>query len=133
MAKLQGLSQLKAAGGFVSREPLKREVSWTHVNEAGEEVTDTFDIFIPRQTLASALENRPEHVEAVTWELSRSLLLANEKGEPVPISYEDVQTLEPTLATAIMKVIQEERKPKNSQPPTSSSATSSPVESAATP
>lgn len=133
MAKLQGLSQLKAAGGFVSREPLKREVSWTHTNEAGEEITDTFDIFIPRSTLASALETRPEHVEAVTWELSRSLLLANDKGEPVPISYEDVQMLEPTLATAIMKVIQETRAPKNSQPPTSSYATSSPVESAAQP
>jgi hypothetical protein len=133
MAKLANLSQLKAAGGFVPREPLKREVSWTHVDEAGEEVTHTFDIFIPRSNLSTALENRPEHVEAVTWELSRSLMLANDKGDPVPVSYEDVQMLEPTLATAIMKVIQEARTPKNSRPPTSSSAISSPVESAATP
>lgn len=133
MAKLQGLSQLKAAGGFVSREPLKREVTWVHTNEAGEEVSDTFDIFIPRSTLASVLEERPKEAKPVPWELSKSLLLADDKGKPVPISYDEACYLEPTFATAIMKVIQEERKPKNSQPPTSSSATSSPVESAATP
>ena len=133
MAKLAGLSQLKAAGGFVSREPLKREVTWTHTAENGAEVSDTFDIFIPRTNLSTALEQRPEGVEAVTWELSRSLMLADDKGKPVPISYEDVQLLEPTLATAIMKVIQETRAPKNSRPPTSSSAISSPVESAAQP
>lgn len=135
MPKLQNLSQLKAAGGFVPREPLKREVTWTHVADDGEEIEYTCDIYIARRNLGSVLDaqNAPEGVDKIRYELSKSLMFANEKGEPELISYETAVDLEPTLAMEIFKVIREARTPKNLQPPTSSSAISSPVESAATP
>jgi hypothetical protein len=136
MAKLSGLSQLQAAGGFVSREPLRREVVWTHPDpETGEEVSDSFDIFIPRNSLASVLmrESRPEGMNAVAWEFSQSLMLADDDGKPVLISYDAAEMLDPSLATAIMKVIQDARAPKKSTPQTNSSVTSSPAALVETP
>jgi len=38
------LKQLKAKGGIVDGQPVKKEVIWTHVDKSGKEVTDTFTL-----------------------------------------------------------------------------------------
>lgn len=135
MATLKSKSQLKAAGGFVAPEPIKREVVWERTDEEGQEKTDTFDIYIVRVNLGTMLaaNKAPEGAEPVAYELSRYLMLDNDKGKPELITYEEACCLEPTLAAAILKVVKEARTPKNSTLPTNSSAILSPAESAAAP
>jgi hypothetical protein len=135
MARLQNLSQLKAAGGFVSA-PMQREVTWDRVDEeTGEQLSDTFDIYIARPSLGSTLSasKTPEGLDPVLFNMSKTLFLKNEKDQLQLITYEEADALEPTLAQAIMKVVNEARTPKNLTPQTNSSVTSSPAGSGEAP
>ena len=45
------LKQLKAKGGIVDGQLVKKEISWTHLDsKTGKQVTDTFTLHIRRQS-----------------------------------------------------------------------------------
>lgn len=131
------IAQLRQAGGIVPREPVKKTVTWKHVNSDGEEVEDTFDVFIVRQSLGSFRELLTEDDrERGALALSKCLMLGNGKGKLELISYEDAYQLDIELSAVIMAAVKEVNggaKKKNSPLKTNSSASSSPAESAEAP
>lgn len=139
MAHLKNLTQLKAAGGVVPREPVKKQVTWKHVSPDGEEMEDTFDVWVVRSNIGLALSIHKEAHDKVDREemlivLSKLVMLENDKGKQVLIPYEEWDSFDTDLSLAIYKVLQEVRNPpKNSQQPTNSSANLSPAESAVAP
>lgn len=131
MAKLKGMAALKAAGAIRGGEPKPREVTWT--NDAGE--VHTFDVWIKPMAFGAFLDlqkdNSPNKMAAA---LASLVLLEDESGARVPLDYETAMTLHPGLGLEIVKALNESNAgPKNSQPPTNSSANSSSTESAAEP
>lgn len=139
MATIKNLTQLKAAGGVVSREPVKKEVTWKHVHpETGEELDDTFDIWVLRANIGIALSMHKESTEpsreAILVVCSKLVMLEDDKGKKIQLPYEEWDTFDTNLTMAIYDAVQEVRRPpKNSQPPTNCSANSSPVELVAPP
>lgn len=130
MATIKNLTQLKAAGGIVSREPVKKEVTWTHVSPDGEEMADTFFIYVQKPTFGSVLSiGKTADREQLALTLSKTLMLEDDKGKPAFISYEDAMQLDPGLAMVLLAAVREvSEPPKNSRPPTNSFVSSSPVE-----
>lgn len=133
------LKQLKARGGFVSAEPVKKSVKWKH-EDGGVEVEDDFEIYVVRQSFGSVeklltgLDDRSKSAsfisacvrflvgseEAQAYEVQRR----DDPGLPVrmefleAMSYEDAYQLEPSLAGALVRAINEVNgEQKNSQPP----------------
>jgi len=136
MAALKSLAQLKAAGGIVSRAPIKKTLTWLHKNEEGEEVSDTFDAYIVKQSFGSLADlYKDTSREQLAVAISKALQLENDKGKLESMTYEDAYQLEPTLAHVILDAIRDVNggEAKNSQPPTNSSANSSSTGSVAAP
>lgn len=134
MAHIKSLTQLKAAGGVVSREPVTKELSWVHVNDSGEEVTDTFDVLIVKPSFGKVLSiGKIEDREQLALTISTYIMLENDKGKPELMGYDTAMQLDPSLAFLLLGAIREVSEPKNSRLPTNSSANSSPVESAVAP
>lgn len=132
MAHLKNLTQLKAAGGVVAREPIKKEVSWTHTTLDGVETTDTFDIWIERASIGTQLAIQKEAEkdrELVLTVLSKRVMLEDDKGKQVKLPYATWEEFDVTLAVAIFVAVREASEPpKASPPPTNSSVNSSPAE-----
>lgn len=131
MAKLKGLAALKAAGAVRDGTPKKVEVTWK--NDEGEEFT--FDVLVKPMAFGTALElqadDSPNKMAAV---LSSLVLLEDDDGKPVPLDYDTALNLHPALGWQIVKAVNSRNEPpKNSVPPTSSSANSSLPELAAEP
>jgi hypothetical protein len=120
VAHLKNLTQLKAAGGVVSREPVKRQVTWKHVSQDGEEMEDTFDVWVIRASIGTELAIHKESEkdrEYVLTCLAKRVMLENDKGKPITLPYEEWDSFDPTLALAIFQVAREVSSgPKNSQP-----------------
>ena len=136
MAKIKNLTQLKAAGGIVSREPVRKEVTWVHTSGDGEEMTDTFDVLIVKSSIGMELSifNKEPDREHVLMVLSKRVMLEDDKAKPILLAYEQWSEFDPTLALAIYKAVQEVTNPPKASPPqTNSSVNSSPVASAETP
>jgi hypothetical protein len=134
MATIKNLAQLKAAGGIVSREPVKKEVTWDHFSPEGEELHDTFDVYIVKPSFGSMLSiGKVTDREQLALTLSKTIMLENDKGKPEYLAYEDAMQLDPSLAMTLLGAVREVTEPKNSQRPTNSSANSSPAESAVAP
>lgn len=149
------LKQLKARGGFVSTEPVKKSVEWAHIDENGTDIEEKFEVYVVRQSFGSVeklltnLTDRSKTAsfisacvrflvstdEAKAYEAKRrddpSLPVRMEFLESM--SYEDAYQLEPSLAGALVKAINDVNgEQKNSRPPMNS-GTKSPLPSAATP
>ena len=111
------LKQLKQAGAFVSAEPVAKEVVWSHKNDAGEVVEDRFTVYIKRQsfgTIEQLWSGDSDRSRSATF-ISASVLLGEERES---MSYEDAYQLDPSLAHALVKAINEVNKtgqepPKN--------------------
>lgn len=135
MATIKSLRQLREAGGIVSKEPIKRNIVWKSFNLATEADEDyDADIFILKQGAGAVMEiYSTTDKEQISLFISKSVMLENEKGKPELISFADAFQLDPPLRNAMweecQKVIGVVR--KNSSPEMSSSANSSPTESAA--
>lgn len=133
MAKLN-LSQLRAAGS-VSREPIKREVTWERPGDDGETLSDTFDVWVIRSSIGTELAIHKEAEkdrEYVLTALSKRVMLENEKGKQILLPYDEWAAFDATLALAIFKVMREvSEPPKVSAPPKSFSASLLPAESVA--
>lgn len=133
MAKLKSLSQFRTAGGILSREPVMKTGTWKHTDENGEEVEDTFEVGIVRVSFGDMADLfKEKDREQIAVGLSKSVMVANEKGKLEFLSYEDAYRLEPSLAAVILELAREVNgdKAKNSPPTTNSSANSSSTESA---
>jgi hypothetical protein len=120
---ISNLSQLKAAGGVVAREPHLITVEWEHDGD-----TDTVDVWVVKASLGKMLKlSDVKDRDQLALTLSETVFLADDKGKPQPMSYDVAFQLDPTLGMAILNAIGSERT-KNSPPQTNSSANSSPVE-----
>ena len=134
MATIKNMTQLKAAGGVVSRDPVKKEVVWDHVSPDGEDMHDTFDVWIMKPSFGSVLSiGKDADREQLALSLSKTVMLENDKGKPEFMPYEVAMQLDPSLAMVLLGAVREVTEPKNSRLPTNSSANLSPVESAVAP
>lgn len=101
------LAELKAKGGIVAAAPVQKEVTWVRKNDAGEEVTDTFIIFVKRQSFGSietiwaSGEDRSKSASYI----SQSLRLGDKGKEQM--SYDEAYQLDPSLATVFITAINE--------------------------
>lgn len=131
MAKLKGLAALKAAGAIRGGDPRKVEVTWK--NDDG--VEHTFDVWIKPMAFGTALElQKDDSPNKMAAALASLVLLEDEGGNRVQLDYDTAMALHPGLGWEIVKAVNDSNAgPKNSQPPTNSSANSSSTESAAAP
>lgn len=139
MATIKGRAGIARAGGVVPREPVARTVVWTHVDrETGEEMNDQIEVFIVRRDFNMAIRiydeaSKDKDRNAILLEVSKSLLIDDEKGGREFAPYEWLASLDETLVLAFFKEVREVNSgPKNSNTPTNSSASSSSTESAET-
>jgi hypothetical protein len=139
MATIKGRAGIARAGGVVPREPVPRKVVWKHVDrETGEEMNDEIDVFIIRRDFNMAVRiydeaNKDKDRNAILLEVSKSLLIDDEKGGREFAPYDWLASLDETLVLAFFKEVREVNSgPKNSTTPTNSSASSSSTESAET-
>jgi len=136
MGTLKSLTQLRNAGGILSREPVKVEGTWKHVNDAGEEVEDTFEIGVVKVSFGDMADLfKEKDREQLAVGMSKSVMIADDKGKMQFISYEDAYRLDSGLASVILDLVRKVNggDRKNSTPPTNSSVNSSSQESAAAP
>jgi hypothetical protein len=103
------LAELKAAGGFVSGEPVKTPVRW----ERGEEVIE-FSVHVRRLSFG---EYERLYIDPKDKERSRTAgliaasILLGEKGDE-PMTYKDAFQLDTSLAQALIAAIREVSRPK---------------------
>ncbi|UVE46834.1 phage tail assembly chaperone family protein, TAC [Pseudomonas chlororaphis] len=103
------LKQLKAKGGIVDSLPVKKEVSWTHLDsKSGKEVTDTFTLHIRRQSFGVIerlfAQGETEQSRNASY-IAASVTLGAEGAEA--LSYDDAYSLEPTLGFVILNAVNE--------------------------
>ena len=136
MASLKNLSQLRTAGGILSREPVKVTGTWKHNGPDGEEIEDTFEIGVVKVSFGDMADlYKEKDREQLAVSLSKSVMFANDKGKLELISYDDAYRLDPGLGTVILELVRQVNggDRKNSTPPTNSSASLSSPESAVAP
>ncbi|WP_277590505.1 phage tail assembly chaperone family protein, TAC [Pseudomonas chlororaphis] len=103
------LKQLKAKGGIVDSLPVRKEVSWTHLDsKSGKEVTDTFTLHIRRQSFGVIerlfTQGETEQSRNASY-IAASVSLGDEGTEA--LSYDDAYSLEPTLGFVILNAVNE--------------------------
>jgi len=102
------LEELRAKGGIVLATPVKQEVSWTHPDQDGQVVTDTFTVHVVKHSFGSierifAIESKDtERSRAATF-ISESIRLGDDGSER--IGYEDAYQLDSGLAKVLMEAI----------------------------
>ena len=102
------LKTLRDRGAFVPAAPVTREVSWTHADENGEQVTDTFTVHVIRHSAGSIERLRSELVSDPSrlWEfllVSASLRLGDDASER--LTYDEACALDPGLARVLADAI----------------------------
>lgn len=103
------LAELKAAGGFVSGEPIKTSVRWDRNGEVTE-----FDVHVRRLSYGEMeriyIDPKDKERSRVAALIAASILLGDKGDEP--ITYKDAFLLEPGLANALLVSITEAGRPK---------------------
>ena len=103
------LNRLRELGGIVSSAPVKREVTWEHRSETGEELTDTFTVHIRKQSCGTVERLRDtSNGQDKSWPaliISESVLLGDDGSEPIP--YDLAYQLDPRLARVLIDAINE--------------------------
>jgi len=102
------LKTLRERGGFVPSAPVAHEVSWAHANENGEQVTDTFTVYVVKHSAGSIERLRAEAASDLSrlWGplfLSASLRLGDDASER--LTYDEACALDPALARALVDAI----------------------------
>lgn len=103
------LKQLKAKGGIVDAQLIRKEVSWTHLDsKSGKEVTDTFTLHIRRQSFGVIerlfAQGETEQSRNASY-IAASVSLGAEGTEA--LSYDDAYSLEPSLGFLMLNAINE--------------------------
>lgn len=100
------LQWLRDNGGLVPQTPVIKEVSWTHADPDGADVTDTFTVRVRR--LSAGEVERLWEVRAkdsdrsYTAAVLSSCVLLGDAGD-TRLSYEDAFRLDPGLAEALLE------------------------------
>lgn len=129
--KIKGLSAIKAAGGIIDDDPKKIEVEF--ISKDGEELS--IDVWVKPMAFGMHLDRQkydnPQDLAAI---IGAMVMIEDEDGNLHDIDAKTVRALSSSLGPEIFKAISAANEPpKNSQPPTSSSANSSLTELAAEP
>lgn len=103
------LDQLKSRGAFITGQPVRKTITWVHADpENGEEMTDTFDVFVRRLSFGdveriylAGTEGEQRSRSAAL--ISARLLLGDNADER--ITYEDAYQLDPGLAAKFLEAI----------------------------
>ncbi|MBV4486955.1 phage tail assembly chaperone family protein, TAC [Pseudomonas sp. SWRI153] len=103
------LKQLKAKGGIVDSQPIKKEVSWTHLDgKSGKEVTDTFILHIRRQSFGVIerlfVQDESEQSRNANY-IAASVSLGADGTEA--LSHDDAYNLEPSLGFLLLNAVNE--------------------------
>jgi hypothetical protein len=102
------LQQLRERGGIVPSAPVMTEVSWTHPDQNGQDVTDTFTVHVVKHSFGTVerlvlAERRDSDTSNRALLISQSIRLGDDGSES--LSYEDAFQLEPRLARALLDAI----------------------------
>ena len=102
------LQQLRERGGIVPSAPVRTEVSWTHPGDDGQDVTDTFTVYVVKHSFGTVerlvlAERHDADASNRALLISQSIRLGEDGSES--LSYEDAFQLEPRLARALLDAI----------------------------
>lgn len=102
------LKDLQKKGGFVPQQPKAREVTWKRTGPDGNEISDTFTVFVRRQSFGgmervlSIDPNDPDRSRTAQY-IAASICLGD-AGEDT-LSYADAYALEPSLAAVLLEAV----------------------------
>ncbi len=102
------LKQLRERGAFIPAAPVAYEVSWTHPDTLGSEVTDTFTVHVVKHSAGSVerLRQAVSRDQDKLWTpllISESIRLGDDGSER--LTFEDASRLDYGLATALVDAI----------------------------
>lgn len=111
------LKELQARGACVDMSPVKRSVTWRHVDEkTGEQLTDTFDVWVTRLSFGvidrmgyARQSKRSQNAELI----AASIRLGENAEEVIP--YEVAYSLDPALALELVRAAGEVNKLKKEE------------------
>ena len=98
------ITELKAAGGIIAAQPVKKRVTWER--EGAEPVE--FDVHVRRLsfgTLERLLTAETDDRSRSAAYLSATVLLGDEGSEP--LTYDDAFQLDPSLAAVLMTAVRD--------------------------
>lgn len=102
------LAELKSKGACVDRAPVRKTIHWTHKTESGEEITDTFDVWVQRLSFGviDRLTKTEEGDRSRNAELiAASIRLGEHAEEAMP--YDVAYALHTALALELVRAIGE--------------------------
>lgn len=102
------LAELKSKGACVDRAPVRKTINWVHKNDSGEEVTDTFDVWVLRMSfgLIDRLTKTEDGDRSRNAELIAASIRLGEHGEEV-FPYDVAYSLQTSLALELVRAIGE--------------------------
>lgn len=102
------LAELKSKGACVDRAPVRKTINWKHKTESGEEVTDTFDVYVQRLSFGviDRLSKTEEGERSRNAELIASSIRLGEHAEEA-FPYDVAYSLQTSLALELVRVIGE--------------------------
>ncbi|WP_277962057.1 phage tail assembly chaperone family protein, TAC [Pseudomonas sp. RIT-To-2] len=103
------LSQLKANGGFIDTQQVRKELNWTHPDpHSGEPVTDVLVVQVRRQSFGviERLFVAGEGEQSRNARFIAASVSLGEDGEE-ELSYEDAYSLDPGLGFLILNAVNE--------------------------
>lgn len=102
------LAELKSKGACVDRAPVRKTITWKHQNESGEEITDTFDVWVQRMSFGviDRLTKTEDGDRSRNAELiAASIRLGEHAEEAFP--YDVAYSLQTSLALELVRAIGE--------------------------
>lgn len=102
------LAQLKAKGAVIDSAPVRKTITWKHTDEKGDEVTDSFDVWVLRMSFGviDRLSNAEQSERSRNAELiSASVRLGDNADEVMP--YDIAYRLHTSLAIELVRAVSE--------------------------
>jgi hypothetical protein len=102
------LTEFKAKGACVDIAPVRRTVRWSHVDERGEPITDTFDVWVQRLSFGTIdrLSKSDDGDRSRNAELiAASIRLGANAEEELP--YDVAFSLHTSLAIELVRLVGE--------------------------
>jgi hypothetical protein len=95
------LTEFKAKGACVDIAPVRRTVRWSHVDERGEPITDTFDVWVQRLSFGTIDRLSKSNAELI----AASIRLGANAEEELP--YDVAFSLHTSLAIELVRLVGE--------------------------
>lgn len=102
------LAEFRAKGACVDIAPVRKSVSWTHTDERGEPITDTFDVWVRRLSFGTIdrLSKSDEGDRSRNAELIAASIRLGENAEEA-LPYDVAFSLHTSLAIELVKIVGE--------------------------